>query len=316
MMKCLIIDRVYAGIAEELGKVMEVKTAAHLPAPKAELLADIADVDVLIMRVDPKIDKEVLDAAKNLKVIGVCSVGLNHVDLEYAKEKGIQVFNAPGLNANAVAELTFSKMLDLSRGTMVANYDVKVKHEWDKYKFEGRELRGKTLGIMGFGRIGRRVGELGRAFGMTIVAYDPFLKAEDFAKENATGVTIEEMLPVADFISIHVPLTPETKNLFNKESLGKMKNDAVVLNMSRGGIVNEADICEALKAGQIGAYATDVMENELAGSGLTGNDTFASPLFDCDNFIVSPHIGAQSVDASRDIGVHITAKVKEALNLG
>ena len=316
MMKCLIIDRVYAGIAEELGKVMEVKTAAHLPAPKAELLADIADADVLIMRVDPKIDKEVLDAAKNLKVIGVCSVGLNHVDMEYAKEKGIQVFNAPGLNANAVAELTFSKMLDLSRGTMVANHDVKVKHEWDKYKFEGRELRGKTLGIMGFGRIGRRVGELGRAFGMTIVAYDPFLKAEDFAKENATGMTIEEMLPVADFISIHVPLTPETKNLFNKESLGKMKNDAVVLNMSRGGIVNEADICEALKAGQIGAYATDVMENELAGSGLTGNDSFASPLFDCDNFIVSPHIGAQSVDASRDIGVHIIAKVKEALNLG
>lgn len=315
MMKCLIIDRVYAGIAEELGKVMEVKTAAHLPASKDELLADIGDVDVLIMRVDPKIDKEVLDAAKNLKVIGVCSVGLNHIDMEYAKAKGIQVFNAPGLNANAVAELTISKMLDISRGTMVANYDVKVKHEWDKYKFVGRELRGKTLGVMGFGRIGRRVAELGRAFGMTIVAYDPFLKAEDFAKENATGMTIEEMLPVVDFVSIHVPLTPETKNMFNKESLAKMKDDAVVLNMSRGGIVNEKDIYEALKANKIGAYATDVMENELAGSGLTGDDTFASPLFDCDNFIVSPHIGAQSVDASKDIGLHIIAKIKEALSL-
>ncbi len=314
-MKCLIIDKVYAGIAEELGKYMEVKTADNLPSSKDLVLAEIGDVDVLIMRVDPKIDKDIIDAAKNLKIIGVCSVGLNHIDMDYAKEKGIQIFNAPGLNANAVAELTISKMLDISRGTMTANTDVKVKHEWDKYKFVGRELRGKTLGVMGFGRIGRRVGELGRAFGMTVVAYDPFLKAEDFEKENATGMSIEELLKVADFVSIHVPLTPETKDLFNAKSIAEMKDDAVVLNMSRGGIVNEKDMYEALKAGKIGGYATDVMENELAGSGLTGNDTFASPLFECDNFIVSPHIGAQSVDASKDIGIHITAKVKEALGL-
>ena len=314
-MNCLIIDKVYAGIAEELGKSMNVKTAANLPSTKEQLLAEIADVDVLIMRVDPKIDKEILDAAKNLKVIGVCSVGLNHIDMEYAKEKGIQIFNAPGLNANAVAELTISKMLDISRGTMTANYDVKVKHEWDKYKFVGRELRGKTLGVMGFGRIGRRVGELGRAFGMNIVAYDPYLKPEDFEKENAVGMGVEELLKVSDFVSIHVPLTDETKNLFNAKSLEGMKDDAVDLNMSRGGIVNEKDMYEALKAGKIGGYATDVMENELAGSGLTGNDTFASPLFECDNFIVSPHIGAQSVDASKDIGLHIISKVKEAMGL-
>ena len=168
---------------------------------------------------------------------------------------------------------------------------------------------------MGFGRIGRRVAELGRAFGMTIVAYDPFLKPEDFEKENAKGMSIEELLKVADFVSIHVPLTPETKDLFNAKSIEGMKNDAVVLNMSRGGIVNEKDMYEALKAGKIGGYATDVMENELAGSGLTGNDSFASPLFECDNFIVSPHIGAQSVDASKDIGLHIISKVKEAMGL-
>lgn len=314
-MNCLIIDKVWGGIAEELSKVMNVKTAANLPCSKEELIAEIGDVDVLIMRVDPKIDKEIIDAAKNLKVIGVCSVGLNHIDMDYAKSKGIQVFNAPGLNANAVAELTFSKMLDISRGTFVANYDVKVKHEWDKYKFEGRELRGKTLGIMGFGRIGQRVGELGRAFKMNIVAYDPFLPDEVFKQQEATKASIDELIKVSDFISIHVPLTPETKDLFNKKSIAEMKDGAVVLNMSRGGIVNEADMYEALKEGRIGGYAADVMENELAGSGLTGNDTFASPLLDCDNFIVSPHIGAQSVDASKDIGVHIVAKVKEALGL-
>ena len=314
-MKCLIIDKVYAGIAEELSKYMEVKTADNLPSTKAQVIADIADVDVLIMRVDPKIDQEIIDAAKNLKMIGVCSVGLNHIDMEYAKSKGIQVFNAPGLNANAVAELTISKMLDISRGTFTANYDVKVKHEWDKYKFNGRELRGKTLGVMGFGRIGQRVGELARAFGMTIVAYDPYLPAHVFGEQCATSVSIPELLKVSDFISIHLPLTPETKDLFNKESLAGMKNDAVVLNMSRGGIVNEKDMYEALVAGTIGGYATDVMENELAGDGLTGDDTFASPLFECDNFIVSPHIGAQTVDASRDIGIYITGKVKEVLGL-
>ena len=133
-MNCLIIDKVWGGIAEELSKCMNVKTAENLPSSKEQLIAEIGDVDVLIMRVDPKIDKEIIDAAKNLKVIGVCSVGLNHIDLEYAKSKGIQVFNAPGLNANAVAELTISKMLDISRGTFTANYDVKVKHEWDKRK--------------------------------------------------------------------------------------------------------------------------------------------------------------------------------------
>ena len=210
-MNCLIIDKVWGGIAEELSKCMNVKTADNLPSSKEQLIAEIGDVDVLIMRVDPKIDKEILDAAKNLKIIGVCSVGLNHIDMEYAKSKGIQVFNAPGLNANAVAELTISKMLDISRGTFTANYDVKYNHEWDKYKFEGRELRGKTLGIMGFGRIGQRVGELGRAFKMNIVAYDPFLPDDVFKQQCATKASIDELIKVADFISIHVPLTPETK---------------------------------------------------------------------------------------------------------
>ena len=160
-MKCLITDAVYPGIEEELSRYMVCTNTAGKPLSKEEMIEAIGDVDILIMRVDPKIDKEILDAAKNLKMIGVCAVGTNHIDVDYAKEKGIQVFNAPGMNANAVAELTITKMLEISRNTIPANYDVKVNHNWDKYKFVGRELRGKTLGIMGFGRIGRRVGELG-----------------------------------------------------------------------------------------------------------------------------------------------------------
>ena len=313
-MKCLIIDEVHSTIAEELGKYMQVDTKM-LPT-QSELAALIPEYDVLIMRVDPAINKEILDAAKNLKVIGVCSVGLNHIDMETAKANGIQVFNAPGLNANAVAELTIAKMLDLSRHTIPANQDVKVNKTWDKYKFVGRELRGKTLGILGFGRIGQRVGQLGRAFGMSVVAYDPYLPAEVFAQQEAKGMSVEEVLKVSDFVTIHVPLTPETKDLFNAKSMAEMKNDAVVLNMSRGGIVNEQDMYEALKAGKIGGYASDVMENELAAGGLTEGAGFDSPLFECENFIVTPHLGAQTVDAARDIGAHIIQKVKEALNLG
>ena len=311
LMKCLIIDAVYSGIAEELGKYMQVDTKM-LPT-EDELAGIIGDYDVLIMRVDPKITEKVIDAAKNLKVIGVCSVGLNHIAMDYAKEKGIQVFNAPGLNGNAVAELTISKMLDISRHTIPANYDVKVNKNWDKYKFVGRELRGKTLGVLGFGRIGQRVGELARAFKMTVVAYDPYLPAHVFEEQQATSMSIKEVLKVADFVTIHMPLNDETRNLFNAESIAEMKDDAVVLNMARGGIVNEKDMYEALKAGKIGGYAADVMENELGG--LTEGAGFDSPLFECDNFIITPHLGAQSVDASHDIGLHIIAKVKEALNL-
>lgn len=320
-MKCLIIDAVHESITEELGKYMQVDNlytaemegkAANAPLTSEQLKNVIGDYDVLIMRVDPAITEEVLDAAKNLKVIGVCSVGLNHINMDCAKAKGIQVFNAPGLNANAVAELTLSKMLDMSRHTMPANVDVKVNHQWDKYKFVGRELRGRTLGILGFGRIGQLVAGLAHAFKMNIVAYDPFLPDEKFGENNATKMeTIEDLLKVADYVTIHMPLLPTTKNLINAKSIATMKPDCIVLNMARGGIVNEQDMYEALKAGKIGGYATDVMVDELS----EGAD-FNSPLFECDNFIVSPHLGAQTVDASRDIGAHIIAKVKEALSLG
>ena len=312
-MKCLIIDAVSPAIAEELGKYMQVDTKM-LPT-QAELAGMIGDYDVLIMRVDPAINKEILDAAKNLKVIGVCSVGLNHIDMDTAKAKGIQVFNAPGMNANAVAELTISKMLDVARHTIPANADVKVNKNWDKYKFVGSELRGKTLGILGFGRIGQRVGELARAFKMDVVAYDPYLPAHVFEEQHAKSLSIDEVLKVADYVTIHMPLTDETKNLFNAHSISEMKDGAVVLNMARGGIVNEADMYEALKSGKLGGYAADVMENELAAGGLTEGATFDSPLFTCDNFVITPHLGAQTVDASRDIAGLIISKVKEALNL-
>ena len=312
-MKCLIIDAVHSSIQEELGKYMQVDTKM-LPTQE-ELAAIIGEYDVLIMRVDPAINKDILDAASNLKVIGVCSVGLNHIDMDTAKAKNIQVFNAPGLNDNAVAELTIAKMLEISRHTIPACIDVKVNKTWDKYKFMGRELRGKTLGILGFGRVGQRVGKLAHAFQMEVVAYDPYLPAYVFDQEQSKSVSVEELLKVSDFVSIHMPLTPETKNLVNAQSIATMRDGVVVLNMARGGIVNEKDMYEALKSGKVGGYASDVMENELAAGGLTEGAGFDSPLFECDNFIVTPHLGAQTVDAAEKIGAHIIGKVKETLAL-
>lgn len=307
-MKCLIIDVVSSAIAEELGKYMEVTT--KIRPSKAELMGLIPDYDVLIMRVDPEIDARLITAAKKLKIIGVCAVGLNHIDLEATKTKNIQVINAPGLNGNAVAELTIAKMLELSRRTIDAHKDVTQNETWDKYRYVGRELRGKTLGILGFGRIGQRVGELGRAFQMNVVAYDPYLPAEVFEQHQAVSMSVEELLKVSDYVTIHMPLTPETRDLFDVESLRLMKRDAMVINMSRGGIVNEADMFAALKNHRIGGFATDVLEKELDGSRKLN-----SPLFECDNFVVTPHIGAQTTDAAYDIGQHIIKKVKEALEL-
>lgn len=312
-MKCLIIDVVHRAIRDELERYMQVDT--ELLPTQARLAEIIGEYDLLLMRVDPAIDKTVLDAAKKLKVIGVCAVGLNHVDLDYAKGKGVQVFNAPGWSDNAVAELTIAKMLDISRGTMQANREVKDEHKWNKYKFYGRELRGKTLGILGFGRVGCRVAKLAAAFEMNVVAYDPFVSAEEFERNFAVGMSKEDVLRVSDFVTIHLPLLPETRDLICAQSIRSMKPDAVVLNMSRGGIVNERDMYEALTTGRLGGYATDVMEEEIANGGLTRGAGFDSPLFECENFIVSPHIGAQTQDAAYLIGQDIIAKVKNALDL-
>lgn len=312
-MNCLIIDEVHPLIAQELGKYMNVTTRL-LPA-RDELKALLSGVDLLIMRVDPRIDRELLDAADSLKMIGVCAAGLDHVDLDYAKEKGVRIVNAPGMNGNAVAELTISKMLDISRRTIQADCDVKENGRWDKYKFVGRELRGKTLGILGFGRIGQRVCEIAQAFGMTVIAYDLYQSAEVFERHHAASASVEELLAAADFVTIHLPLTEHTRDLINAASIARMKPDAVVLNMSRGGIVNEKDMYEALRAGKLGGYAADVMDEERAKTGSTEGIAIDSPLFSCENFIVSPHIGAQTEDAARDVGVYIVNKVKEVFGL-
>ena len=275
---------------------------------KQTLTRIIAPYDILIMRVDPEIDESVLEAAKNLKFIGVCSTGLNHIDQEAAKKRGILIQNSPGMNANAVAELTLCKMLELARSTIQSNYEVQYRSQWNKYKYLGIELAGKTVGIIGFGSIGQRVGELARVFGMNVLAYNPHNRPAEYFTER--GSDLEGILRRSDFITIHAPLNDETRGMISAEEIVRMKPGAFVLNMSRGGIVVEQDMYAALISGQLGGYAADVMEQELAGQ----RAAMSSPLIGCDRFIVSPHSGGQTRDSVYKISRFIFDKCNEALH--
>ena len=308
-MKCLVIDYIDEDIFRKFRKYMDVDLMM-LPT-KQTLVKIIEPYEVLIMRVDPEIDEEVLAAAKNLRFIGVCSTGLNHIDLEAAKQRGIIIQNAPGMNANGVAELTICKMLELARSTIQSNYEVQDRHQWNKYKYLGIELAGKTVGIIGFGTIGQRVGELCRVFGMQVLAFNPHGRpAEYFTSRGAVGTDLEGILRNSDFITIHAPLTDETRGMISAQEIVRMKIGAYVINMSRGGIVVEQDMYAALISGQLGGYAADVMEQELAGQ----RASMSSPLIGCDRFIVSPHSGGQTKDAVRKLSRYIFDKCDEALH--
>lgn len=308
-MKALIIDRVSPVIASGLEKYgVEVQTVI-LPSREA-LKQLLPEYDLLIMRVDPKMDKEMLDAAAgSIKMIAVCSAGTNHIDMAYAKALGIHIQNAPGCNYNAVAELTISKMLDLARMTVDANEEVQKQGIWNKYKYTGHELRGHVVGIIGYGMIGKRVAELAQAFGMTTLAYDPYLTKEACAAHKTELLSdLDELLRRSDYISVHSPLSPETNAMLSTQEFEKMKPGAIVINCARGGIVDEAAAAEALKSGKIGGLGLDVLSGELAGDGLSDNARLESPLFGVPNVLITPHIGGSAHEAYDAIGELIVEK--------
>lgn len=314
-MKALIIDQVSQNIKLYLEKHGAQVDYVFLPSQE-ELKELIGDYDLLVMRVDPFIDRDILDAAKNLKAITVSAVGTNHIDLEYAKEKGIQVTNAPGKNSNTVAELTLSKMLDLARNTIPANNMVKREGRWNKYTWTGIELQHKTLGIIGYGKIGSRVGKLAKGFDMNLIAYDPLLSKAEIQEKGAQKVSFEELLEQSDFISLHIPLNKDTKDMISFEAFQKMKDGVIVINMARGGIMNEDAAFAALESGKVRGIGVDVMENELSGKTMKGESTVQSPLFDFDNFIISPHIGGGgTIDGLDLLGECVIDRISEMFDL-
>ena len=315
-MKALIIDRVSPVIAkglQALGAEVDIKI---LPSVD-ELKEMLPEYDLLVMRVDPKIGRDILDtAAKRVKMIAVCAAGTNHIDLEYARELGIRVQNAPGINCNAVAELVISKMIDLSRFTMEANQEVQQEGIWKKYKYTGHELGGHVLGIIGLGKIGSRVAELARAFNMKVAAYDPYVDAAAMKEKGADKAeTLEELCAISDYISLHTPLTGETRGMISEKEFAQMKDGAILINCARGGVVDEAAAKAALLSGKLAGFSTDVLVNELAGKGLGDNARLESELFGVRGFTASPHIGGSTHEAYDGIGEHIVGKVAEFFGL-
>lgn len=269
---------------------------------ETELTKLIEDVDALIVRSKPVVSRRVIEASRKLKVIARAGVGLDNIDLDAAREKGIVVLNSPESVTQSVAELTIGLMLSLLR--RIAYSDRKMREGiWVKKEALGFELRGKTLGIIGFGRIGRAVAKIAYyGFGMKILYFDLMRLPKEVEEEvNAKFVDLNTLLKESDVVSIHVPLTPETKHLINEDKLKLMKKNAVLINTARGGVVDTNALVKALKEGWIAGAALDVFEEEPLPKD--------HPLTKLDNVVLTPHIGASTVEAQDRAGLDIVQKL-------
>ena len=281
----------------------EVITADQLNGNLAEQLAT---ADALLVRSAVQVDAALLAHAGKLRVIGRAGVGVDNIEMEPATRKGIAVMNTPGANAVAVAEITIGLMMTMGRFIARAN---QLMHEgkWEKKSLQGTELRGKTLGIVGLGKIGMEVAKRARAFEMQIVAHDPFVSSA-LAKDNGIHLaTLDEVYAAADYLTLHVGLTPQTQNMINAESVKKMKRGVKLVNCARGELVDEGALAAALQEGQVGAAALDVFVKEPLKD---------SPLQKMDNVILTPHIGGATNEAQEAVGRQIAMQVKEYLKHG
>jgi len=270
-------------------------------------LAEVLETaDALLVRSAVQVDAALLANASKLRVIGRAGVGVDNIELEPATRKGIAVMNTPGANAVAVAEITLGLMLSMARFIPRAN---QLTHagKWEKKSLQGTELRGKTLGIIGLGKIGLEVAKRARAFGMEILAHDPFVSAA-IAKDNAISLAgLDEVFRAADYLSLHVGLTPQTANLINADSLARMKKGVRLVNCARGELVDEAALSAALRDGQVAAAALDVFRQEPLKE---------SPLEKMENVILTPHIAGSTNEAQEAVGHQIALQVKEYLKHG
>ena len=256
-----------------------------------ELLNKISEYDGIIVRSRTKVTKKVLDAASNLKIIARAGVGLDNIDLEAAKEKQVTVINSPEAPSNSVAELVVAHMFSLARSIPKADAGMK-KGEWLKKQLTGFEISGKTLGIIGFGRIGYNIAKKAKALDMDVKVFDISIdKRMEYVNElGVDAVLMEELISTSDFITVHVPLLPSTRDMLSTEQFNSMKTGAYVINTSRGGIINEQALTDAVKSGKLGGAALDVyVEEPPKNTAMTG----------LSNIICTPHLGASTVEAQR-----------------
>ena len=272
---------------------------------KPEALKEIIkDYDALVVRSATKVNKDIIQAAAKLKVIGRAGVGLDNVDLEAATAKGIIVMNTPAGNTISTAEHTFSMILALSRNIAQANASMK-KGEWKRSKFMGVELYGKVLGIVGFGRIGSEVAKRALSFGMRVLAFDPFLSAQVAEGLGVESAELNKVLKEADYITVHTPLTDETRHMISDQAFAMMKKGVRLINCARGGIIDEAALIKAVKEGKVAGAALDVFENEPLAP--------ESELSKLDNVVITPHLGASTEEAQINVAIEVAEIVRDAL---
>lgn len=278
-------------------------TVDYLTGKKPEeLKAPLLEAEGWVVRSATKATAELIDGAPRLRVIGRAGTGIDNVDVKAASRKRVIVMNVPGANTVSAAELTFALMAALARHIPQAHASLKAG-KWERTSFAGEELNGKTLGVIGFGRIGEALAVRARAFEMKVLAFDPY-RAQQSAGAASEWVKLEELLKRSDFVSLHVPMSKETRGFLGAPQFALMKKGAKLIQVSRGGVVDEAALFEALKSGHLGGAALDVFEKEPP----EGN-----PLLGLPNVIATPHLGAATVEAQENVSVLIAEQVRDAL---
>ena len=269
-----------------------------------ELLDCIADYDALMVRSASKVTKDVIERAAKLKIIGRAGVGVDNIDIAAATERGIIVINSPGGNTIAATEHTMAMMLSLARNIPVAN-ETTHKGEWNRKKYVGVELKDKTLGVIGMGRIGSGVAKRALAFDMKVIAYDPYINEERAKDLGVTVGTLDEVIAESDFITVHMPLTPQTKGMISLREMQKMKKGVRLINCARGGIIDENDLAKALSDGIVAGAAIDVFTAEPIPAD--------HPLIGAPNVVLTPHLGASTVEAQIGVSVDVAKGIRAAL---
>lgn len=302
-MKVLAADGISPKGIELLQKEFDVDVKNKLPAE--ELLEIIPNYDAIIVRSASKITREVIARADKLKIIGRAGVGVDNIDIPAATEKGIIVINSPGGNTTAATEHTMAMMLAQARNIPIANETVQ-KGEWNRKQYVGVELKGKTLGVIGMGRIGSGVAKRAQAFEMDVIGYDPYITAERAEVLGVRMGTLDDVITQSDFITVHMPLTKETRNMITMKEMKKMKPTARLINCARGGLYNEADLAQAVKEGIIAGAAIDVYTSEPIAED--------NPLRGVPGIILTPHLGASTVEAQIGVSLDVAKGIIAALH--
>ena len=304
--KVLISDPLSSKGLEILGKAKNLTYDLKPELSPKELKKIIPEYDAIIIRSETKLKGDIIEAGSRLKVIGRAGIGLDNVDLPAATRKGIVVMNTPQENAIAAAEHTIAMLLSISRKVPQATMSMKAG-KWEKKKFMGVELYNKTLGLVGIGVIGTIVADRARGLKMKVIGYDPYLSKEVAEKRGVDLVSLDELLGRSDFISIHTPLTDETRNLIDKKAIGKMRKGVILVNCARGGIINENDLYQAIKEGKVAGAALDVFEKEPA---------IGNPLLELEEVISTPHLGAATEEAQENVAIAVSQQIVDFFTSG